>query len=65
MLTRRILVVADLVARLTGLADAPSLLSSPEIVISPRSQGRRRPLIRVRGRLTAPRTVALWAPNSA
>jgi hypothetical protein len=39
MLPRPILVVADLVARLTGLADAPSLLSSPEIVISPAHRG--------------------------
>ncbi len=58
MLPRRILVVADLVARLTGLADAPSLQSSPEIVISPARRGRR-PLIRVRGPLIAPRIVAL------
>jgi hypothetical protein len=36
---RRILVVADLVARLTGLVDAPSLQSSPEIVISPARRG--------------------------
>ncbi len=36
---RRILVVADLVAWLTGLVDAPSLLSSPETVISPARRG--------------------------